>query len=143
MKAIGEKGALGLFEELKKANRKVVEPEKIKEKITEILLSGFITKFYLWFSRNAIYYKTMPERIKKNYETNCILGNLDIKCYLENELEKQLKILDLSDFDDKEVEIVEDFFLKYKNGKIEKELEKYKKEILKIQLKELEKQKLP
>ena len=79
LKSIGEKGALGMFEALKKANRKIIEPEKIKEKITEILLSGFITKFYLWFNRNAIYYKTMPERIKRNYEKNCILGNLDIK----------------------------------------------------------------
>ena len=140
LKSIGEKGALGMFEALKKANRKIIEPEKIKEKITEILLSGFITKFYLWFNRNAIYYKTMPERIKRNYEKNCILGNLDIKCYLENELEKQLKILDLSDFDDKEVEIVEDFFIKYKKGTIEKELEKHKKEILKIKLEELKKQ---
>ena len=52
-----------------------------------------------------------------------------MKSYLETELDKQLEILDLSDFDDKEVEIVEDFFLKYKKGKIKKELEKKNKEI--------------
>lgn len=47
-----------------------------------------------------------------------------MKSYLETELDKQLEILDLSDFDHKEVEIFEDFFLKYKKGKIKEELEK-------------------
>ena len=63
-----------------------------------------------------------------------------MKSYLETELDKQLEILDLSDFDDKEVEIVEDFFLKYKKGKIKKELEKQNKEIFNIKLGIIEEQ---
>ena len=140
LKSIGEKGAMGLFDELKKINRKIIEPNDIKEKIRKILLNGYILKFYLWFSKHSIYYKSIPEKKKKNFEKNCILGNLEMKSYLETELDKQLEILDLSDFDDKEVEIVEDFFLKYKKGKIKKELEKKNKEIKKIKLDIIEKQ---
>ena len=102
-------------------------------------MDGYILKFYLWFSKHSIYYKSIPEK-KRDFEKNCILRNLEMKSYLETELDKQLEILDLSDFDDKEVEIVEDFFLKYKKGKIKKELEKQNKEIFNIKLGIIEEQ---
>ena len=106
--------------------KKTVDPDEIKEKLTKILLSGFITKFYIWFNRHAIYYKSMKDKNKREYEKNCILGNLDIKCYLENELERELNILDLSDFNEAELDLVVDLTLKYKNGKLTRQLEKFK-----------------
>ena len=104
-----------------------VSPDEIKEKLTKILLNGYITKFYIWFNRHAIYYKSMENTIQKDYEKNCILGNLHAKCYLENELEKQLNILDLSDFNEAEFDFLKDLALKYKKGKLEKKLEDFKK----------------
>ena len=123
------KGVIGLFEEIGKRKRKTVDPEEIKEKITEILLGGFITKFYLWFNKHSVYYKSMDDKDKKDYEKNSILGNINIKSFIEKELEKHLEILDLSDFDETEVDYIKDFFANYKKGKIKKIIEKNNKEI--------------
>ena len=134
MNAIKEKGTLGLFQEMQKNNRKIVEPEEIKKKLKKILLSGYFTRFYIWFSKHALYYKSMEEKNKLDYEKNIILGNIEMKCYLKEELEKQLNLLNLNDFDTNEVELLEDFAIKYKKGKLMKELERFKEDIRKDQL---------
>ena len=128
---IKEKGIHGLIAEVGKAKRleELVEAEKIKSKIRDILLSGKLTKFYLWFNAKSIYFKSMEYDNKFNFEKECFVGNTITKSYLENEIDKMLKILDLSNFDAKEVEIIEDFFIKFKKGKLMKELDKIKKEI--------------
>ena len=124
-------------EQKKKEEReKYVEPDEVKKKITDILLSGYVTKIYLWFYKHSLNYRTMEEKNKVDYEKNSILGYLKPKCYLENDIEKHLKVLDLSNFNKIETEYVEDFFLKYKRGKIKKVLKDNKKNIYEIQVKE-------
>ena len=122
-------GALALTSKVYDANRTIIEPEKIKEKIRKILLSGKLTRFYLWFTMKSVYFKSMPFENKWNFQKDCFCGDTITKSYIENEIEEKLKILNLLDFDKREVEIVEDFFIKYKKGKLFKELEKIKKEI--------------
>ena len=56
----------------------------------------------------------MDDKNKLDYEKNSIVGYNEPKCYLENEIEKQLNVLDLSNFNNIETDYVEDFFLKYK-----------------------------
>ena len=131
---IKEKGIFGLFGEVEKIKRETVDAEKIKEKIKSILLSGKLTRFYLWFNRKSTYFKSMEWDNKLNFEKECFIGNTITKSYLENEIDQKLKILDLSDFDEKEVELIEEFFTKFKNGKLMKELEKIKSEIKKAKI---------
>ena len=106
-----EKGLTSLFIPIREKNKKIVSPEVIMEKIKNILLGGKLIKLYL------------------NFEKECFAGNTITHSYIENEIENNLKILDLSDFTKKEVDIIEDFFTKFRNGKLEKELDKIKKEI--------------
>ena len=67
LQSVGEKGAVGLMEELNIMNRKKVKPDEIKKRIKKILLDGYITKFYLWFNEHSINYKYMPEKKKKSF----------------------------------------------------------------------------
>ena len=131
LKNIKEKGVLGLVGVVADKNRETIDPKKIEEKIRQILLSGKLTRFYLWFNKKALYFKTMEFDNKWNFEKECFVGNIVTKSLIENEIDAKLKILDLSDFDKKEVELIEEFFIKYKNGKLFKELEKIKAEIKK------------
>ena len=140
-KNIKEKGIFGLVEVVADKNRETIDPKKIEEKIRQILLSGKLTRFYLWFNKKALYFKTMEFDNKWNFEKECFVGNIVTKSLIENEIDAKLKILDLSDFDKKEVELIEEFFIKYKNGKLFKELEKIKAEIRKAKINRLKEMK--
>ena len=128
---IKKKGLFAFAEGVSEKRRRdhLVEPEKIKEKIRDILLSGKLTRFYLWFTAHSIYFKSMEFDNKWSFEKECFVGNTVTKSYLENEIDQKLKILDLTDFDKKELDLIEDFFIKFKNGKLFKELDKIKNEI--------------
>ena len=67
-----EKGGEGSMKELDKMNRKTVEPDEIRQKIKDILLGGYVTKFYLWFNEHSIYYKSMPEKKKKEFSKKIV-----------------------------------------------------------------------
>ena len=86
-------------------------------------------KFYLWFNKNSIFFKAMNSHGKVNFEIESFIGTIITRSYLQNRILDTLKMLDLSDFDKDELEILEDFFYKFKNGKLEKELNKIKGEI--------------
>ena len=137
MNNIRGKDITGFIGEIKKVKRETVEAEKIKAKIKNILLSGKLTRFYLWFKMKSIYFKSMEWDNKFNFEKECFIGNTITKSYLENEIDKNLKILDLSDFDEKEVELIEEFFTKFKKGKLSKELTTIKNEIKKAKINKL------
>ena len=124
-----EKGLTSLFIPIREKNKKIVSPEVIMEKIKNILLGGKLIKLYLWINKKSIYFKSMEIENRNNFEKECFAGNTITHSYIENEIENNLKILDLSDFTKKEVDIIEDFFTKFRNGKLQKELDKIKKEI--------------
>ena len=115
--------------EKEEADKKYVEAEKVKELIIKKLLGGYITKFYIWFNKHSSNYRTMEDKNKVDYEKNSILGYLDPKCYLENDIEKQLRIMNLSEFNEKELALLEDLIIKYKKGKIDKIIEDYREAI--------------
>ena len=127
---IKSKGVISVFEINQKRNRKIVDPDKIKEKLTNILLNGKIMKFYLWFNRNSIFFKEMNSHGKLNFELESFIGTIITRSYIENQIVDTLKFLDLTDFDENEVEILEDFFIKFTKGKLQKELNIIKNEIM-------------
>ena len=112
-----------------KKKRKIIPEKEIIERLTNILLNGILMKFYLWFNKNSIFFKAMNGHGKLNFEIESFIGTIITRSYLQNRILDTLKMLDLSDFDKDELEILEEFFYKFKNGKLGKELNKIKGEI--------------
>ena len=135
---IKSKGALSLLEELGKKNKKkllkITKPEKIKEKIKKILMSGKLMKLYSWFSRNSTSsFKSMESKNRDNFRIDAF-RNVPSKSFIENEIDENMTILDLSNFNHKEVNIIEEFFTKFKEGKLNEEIDKIKSAIKKQKL---------
>ena len=116
-------------EKVKKKRLKIIEPDKIKEKINKILLKGILMKIYMWISRKSnTSFKSIESKNQQNFKIDSF-RNIISKSYIENEIEENMTILDLSNFNNKEVNIIEDFCTKFKEGKLQKEIDKIKKGI--------------
>ena len=130
---IKSKGVIDLIEKVgekvKKKRLKIIEPDKIKEKINKILLKGILMKIYMWISRKSnTSFKSIESKNQQNFKIDSF-RNIISKSYIENEIEENMTILDLSNFNNKEVNIIEDFCTKFKEGKLQKEIDKIKKGI--------------
>ena len=137
------KGIIPFIEEIKKnKDRKLIKPEIVKERITKILLNGKLMKFYLWFNNKSLFFKSMNYHEKLNLEIESFIGKVKTRSFIENHIFDRLKMLDFSDFDEKEVEILEEFFTKFKEGKLQNEIEKIKNEIMKKKLEKYKKNNL-
>ena len=139
---IKEKGAFPLIEEISKTAKKkraiIIKPEKIKEKIKSILLSGCLMKIYMWFSRHSTSsFKSMDSDNKNNFKIDCF-RDIETKCFIENEIDEMITILDLSNFNHKEVNIIEDFCKKFKAEKLDEEINRIKNEINNAKLKKIQ-----
>ena len=69
-----------------------------------------------------------------NFQLESFIGTVITRSYIENQILDKLKMFDLSDFDEKEFGILEEFIMKFKKGKLKKELNKIKDEIKKEKL---------
>jgi len=135
LEEIKEKGIFPVFEKLHKEKyREILEPDEIIKKVTNILLSGKLMKFYLWFNLKSSYFKSMNDNEQLNFQIESFIGTVITRSFIENKVLDALKMFDLSDFDEKEFEILEDFLIKFKKGKLQKELEKIKEEIRKAKI---------
>ena len=135
---IKSKGALSLLEELGKKNKqkllKIIKPEKVKAKIKKILMGGKLMKLYSWFSsKSTSSFKSMESKNRENFRIDAF-RNVPSKSYIENEIDENMSILDLSNFNHKEVNIIEEFFSKFKEGKLNEEIDKIKNTIKKEKL---------
>ena len=133
---------------MKKNNREKIylEPYKIKKKIKDILLGKFVTKLYQWFHKQSASYKTLDLESKYDYEKDAILGHTKITSLIEKEINNQLDIIDLSNFDEKELAkiefILEAYFDKSKEALLKKEKkEKENTDKLKLELNKIRKNK--
>jgi len=117
---------------MKKKNKEKIylEPEKVKKKIKEILLGKFVTKMYQWFHKHSASYKSLSLESKYDYEKDAILGHTKITSLIEKEVNNQLAIIDLSNFDEKELAKIEFILEAY--------FDKSKEKILKIEKKQKE-----
>ena len=93
-----------------------IEPQKILERLKKILSEGKLIKFYTWFNANSIYPKAMSGHEKINFALESFIGKMEIRSFIDNQILDNLKFLDLSNFNRKEVEVLEDFAKKYKKG---------------------------
>ena len=123
-----------------------IEPDKIKNKIKEILLGKIVIKIYQWFHKHSASYKSLDLESKYDYEKDAILGNTKITSLIEKELDKQLAIIDLSNFDEKELAkiqfILEAHFDKSKEKLLKKEKkQKENTDKLKLELNKMRKNK--
>ena len=119
----------------KEKNRKILDKEVILKKVTNILLSGWLMKFYLWFNHKSAFYKSMNDHEKANFSGESFIGTINPRSFIENHVLDFLKMFDLSNFDEKEFAILEDFLIKFKKRKLQKELDKIKEEIRKAKIK--------
>ena len=115
---------------MKKKNKEKIylEPEKVKKKIKEILLGKFVTKIYKWFHKHSASYKSLSVESKYDYEKDAILGHTKITSLIEKEVNNQLAIIDLSNFDEKELAKIEFILEAYFDKSKEKLLKKEKKQ---------------
>ena len=130
---IKKEGALALVgkvgEKIKAKKRKIITPEKIKERLKKILLGGKLMNLYMWFSmKSTSSFKSMEAKNRENFRISSF-KNIPIKCFIENEIDELIQILDLSNFDHKEVTILEDFCKKFRDGKLDEEILKIKNKI--------------
>ena len=126
----------------KEKYRTILKPEVIIEKITKILLSGKLMRFYLWFNLKSSYFKSMNGNEKVNFQLESFIGTVITRSFIENQILDRLKMFDLTDFDEKEFGILEDFLHKFKNGKLLKEINKIKDGIRKAKIKKYKENKL-
>ena len=74
-------------------------------------------KFYLWFNKNSIFFKDMNLRGKMCFELESFIGTIITRSYFQSRILDTLKMLNLSNFDEDELKILEDFFVEFKTGK--------------------------
>ena len=123
-----------------------LDPEKIKKKIKEILLGKIVTKLYKWFHKHSASYKSLSLESKYDYEKDAIMGHTKITSLIEKEVNNQLDIIDLSNFDEKELAkiefILEAYFDKSKERLLKKEKkQKENTDKLKLELNKMRKNK--
>ena len=123
-----------------------LDPEKVKKKIKDILLGKIVTKLYKWFHKHSASYKTLNLESKIDYERDAILGHTKITSLIEKEINNQLAIIDLSNFDEKELAkiefILEAYFDKSKQKLLKKEKkQKENTDKLKLELNKMRKNK--
>ena len=135
---IKSEGVIPLVKEVyeKKYSDKV-DSDEILERLSKILLKGKLIEFYLWFNSKSIYPKSMSGNEKINYKLESFIGKKNIRSFIDNQVLDNLKWLDLSNFNRKELEVLEDFAIKYKNGIIKGEIEKIKNEIRKLKIEKI------
>ena len=136
LKDIKSKGVISLTNEVGKKKRRekekiIIDPEKIKQKIKNILLNGILMKLYMWFSKKSTSsFKSLESKNKENFKIDSF-RNVDSKSFIENEIDENMTILNFSNFNYKEVNIVEEFFTKFKEGRLNDEIDKIKSTIKK------------
>ena len=99
-------------------------------------------RFYLWFNLKSSYFKSMNGNEKLNFQLESFIGTVITRSFIENQILDRLKMFDLTDFDEKEFGILEDFLHKFKNGKLLKEINKIKDGIRKAKIKKYKENKL-
>ena len=128
-------GLIPFYDNLnKKKYRKLLTSEEIRDKITKMLLSGKLLRFYLWFNSKSSYFKSMNGNEQLNFQIESFIGTVITRSFIENQILDSLKMFDLSNFNEKEFSVLEDFIMKFKKGKLKKELNKIKDEIRKEKL---------
>ena len=74
---------------------------------------------------------------RNNFKIDCF-RDIETKCFIENEIDEMITILDLSNFNHKEVNIIEDFCKKFKAEKLDEEINRIKNEINNAKLKKIQ-----
>ena len=114
---IKNKGIIDFTKITKKKEREIIPSEKVIERLTNVLLNGILMKFYLWFNKNSIFFKDMNLREKMYFELESFIGTIITRSYFKSRILDTLKMLNLSNFDEDELKILEDFFVEFKTGK--------------------------
>ena len=91
---------------IKKKYRKLLTSEEIRDKITKMLLSGKLLRFYLWFNSKSSYFKSMNGNEQLNFQIESFIGTVITRSFIENQILDRLKMFDLSDFDEKEFRVL-------------------------------------
>ena len=101
-----------------------IPKDEMEQMIKDWILSGFLIKLRLKMHRFAGDYSNIDLNEKDIYERDIIQGKTQISCFLETEIERQLKTIDLEHFTRRELKEVKSYF----DGTRKEKLEKLKKE---------------
>ena len=138
------------------ANKKYIEENEVMKEIKKLILDGFFVNLQIRFHKYSENYNSIYGTKGGTFERDIIRGQLSTQTYLEALLDKELKAIDLSRFEEKDMKYVVAFFdgtrkknrekLKKENKKkkdLEKKLKKLKgkNEINNIELKKIKKKK--
>ena len=122
-----ENGIVDFFGKNEKSKERVVLDEDIVEdKIKDVLYDKIITKIYFWLHENSASYKNIEDVEKYDYDMETIKGETKIKSIIENNVNKFLEIVSLSDFDKDELKKVLRIFKEFFDPRLRKIREKRK-----------------
>ena len=110
--------------EIEEEQDKILPKEEVYKRIKEILLGGFFAKLYLKIDKHASSYMTIKKNEKDFYEYNTIKGESKMVSFIENQVDMQLGLLDLTNFSSREMKEV----VKYLDGSRKKKLKEKEKE---------------
>ena len=84
-----------------------LEVGEIKEKIKSILYDNYITKIYLWLHKYSANYKSIDKDAKNDFYIETIKGETKIKSIIENDINRALSIIDLTELEKNDIKDIE------------------------------------
>ena len=126
-------------------NEKYLTPQQVIDKVKEWVLNGCLIKFQMWLHRVVSNYNNISSKEKYLYERDIIKGKSQVSTMLENLIESELKTIELTQFTEREMKELKQYFdgsrkkryeeLVKKRAKLQKQRQKEKEKQEKLKLK--------